>query len=68
MRLRNVTYKRQSKSRSFCVVHQRIATALEFLKNFVLFSGRDSNSAVLDLQLDAAVRAVQADADVLLVF
>src|SRR5260370_21466135 len=67
MRLRNVAHKRQPESRAFCAVHQRISTAVELLENFVLFGGRDSNPAILDFQFDAAVRAVQAHADILLV-
>ncbi len=68
MRLCDVADKRQPQPGALGVVHQRVATTVELLENLLLFGGRDSDPAILDLQLDAAVRAIEADADVLLLF
>src|SRR6187399_268906 len=68
MRLRDVADKRKPKSGTLGVVHQRVAAAVELFKDLFLLGGCDADAAIGHFQLDAAIRAVQAHPDVLLVF
>src|ERR1043166_4269676 len=64
----DVAHQRQTEARPLSVVHQGIATPIEFVENFLLVGGLNSNAAILHFQLDASVGAVKADANVLLIF
>ena len=68
VRPHDMANERQTQARALDVVHQRIATAVKLLEDFLLLAGRNADSMVADFQLHATVGAVQAHADELAVF
>src|SRR5690242_14421570 len=67
MRTGDVLHQRKTQAASLCVVHQRVANAIELLENLQLLARRDADAMINDLEFYAAIFPVEIDTKILTV-